>query len=60
MGSTFFGLHIGQTGLYAYQAALDTTAIIYPTRRQRDIADRLWQKQVKRLDEQYLWNGQLC
>ncbi|TAH69456.1 MAG: flagellar hook-associated protein FlgK, partial [Anaerolineaceae bacterium] len=26
MGSTFFGLHIGQTGLYAYQAALDTTA----------------------------------
>ena len=26
MGSSFFGLHIGQTGLYAYQAALDTTA----------------------------------
>lgn len=26
MGSTFFGLNIGQTGLYAYQAALDTTA----------------------------------
>ena len=26
MGSTFFGLHIGQTGLYAYQSALDTTA----------------------------------
>ncbi|NLO09349.1 MAG: flagellar hook-associated protein FlgK [Clostridiales bacterium] len=26
MGSTFFGLHIGQSGLYAYQAALDTTA----------------------------------
>lgn len=26
MGSTFFGLHIGQTGLYAYQAALNTTA----------------------------------
>jgi flagellar hook-associated protein 1 FlgK len=26
MGSTFFGLNIGQSGLYAYQAALDTTA----------------------------------
>lgn len=26
MASTFFGLNIGQTGLYAYQAALDTTA----------------------------------
>lgn len=26
MRSTFFGLNIGQTGLYAYQAALDTTA----------------------------------
>ena len=26
MGSSFFGLHIGQTGLYAYKAALDTTA----------------------------------
>ena len=26
MGSTFFGLNIGKTGLYAYQAALDTTA----------------------------------
>jgi flagellar hook-associated protein 1 FlgK len=26
MSSTFFGLNIGQTGLYAYQAALDTTA----------------------------------
>ncbi|NLL72503.1 MAG: flagellar hook-associated protein FlgK, partial [Clostridiales bacterium] len=26
MGSTFFGLNIGQTGLYAYKAALDTTA----------------------------------
>jgi flagellar hook-associated protein 1 FlgK len=26
MGSTFFGLNIGQTGLYAYQSALDTTA----------------------------------
>lgn len=26
MGSTFFGLNIGRTGLYAYQAALDTTA----------------------------------
>lgn len=26
MGSSFFGLQIGQTGLYAYQAALDTTA----------------------------------
>lgn len=26
MGSTFFGLNIGQTGLYTYQAALDTTA----------------------------------
>ncbi|NLP33667.1 MAG: flagellar hook-associated protein FlgK [Clostridiales bacterium] len=26
MGSTFFGLNIGQTGLYAFQAALDTTA----------------------------------
>lgn len=26
MSSTFFGLHIGQSGLYAYQAALDTTA----------------------------------
>lgn len=26
MGSTFFGLHIGQSGLYAYQSALDTTA----------------------------------
>lgn len=26
MGSSFFGLTIGQTGLYAYQAALDTTA----------------------------------
>ncbi len=26
MGSSFFGLHIGQTGLYAYQAALNTTA----------------------------------
>lgn len=25
-GSTFFGLNIGQTGLYAYQSALDTTA----------------------------------
>ncbi|MDF2845641.1 MAG: hypothetical protein K0R00_4067, partial [Herbinix sp.] len=25
MASTFFGLNIGQTGLYAYQAALDTT-----------------------------------
>ncbi|MDF2907675.1 MAG: hypothetical protein K0R34_2996 [Herbinix sp.] len=26
MSSTFFGLNIGQTGLYAYQSALDTTA----------------------------------
>lgn len=26
MGSTFFGLNIGKTGLYAYQGALDTTA----------------------------------
>lgn len=26
MPSTFFGLNIGKTGLYAYQAALDTTA----------------------------------
>lgn len=26
MASTFFGLNIGKTGLYAYQAALDTTA----------------------------------
>lgn len=26
MASTFFGLNIGQSGLYAYQAALDTTA----------------------------------
>ncbi len=26
MASTFFGLNIGQTGLYAYQSALDTTA----------------------------------
>jgi flagellar hook-associated protein 1 FlgK len=26
MQSTFFGLNIGQTGLYAYKAALDTTA----------------------------------
>ncbi len=26
MSSTFFGLNIGQTGLYAYKAALDTTA----------------------------------
>lgn len=26
MASTFFGLNIGQTGLYAYQAALNTTA----------------------------------
>lgn len=26
MGSSFFGLNIGQTGLYAYQAALNTTA----------------------------------
>lgn len=26
MASTFFGLNIGRTGLYAYQAALDTTA----------------------------------
>jgi flagellar hook-associated protein 1 FlgK len=26
VGSTFFGLNIGQSGLYAYQAALDTTA----------------------------------
>ncbi|MDF2537034.1 MAG: hypothetical protein K0S76_55 [Herbinix sp.] len=26
MGSTFFGLNIGQTGLYAYQSALDVTA----------------------------------
>ena len=26
MSSTFFGLNIGRTGLYAYQAALDTTA----------------------------------
>lgn len=26
MGSTFFGLNIGKSGLYAYQAALDTTA----------------------------------
>ena len=26
MGSTFFGLNIGRTGLYTYQAALDTTA----------------------------------
>ena len=26
MASTFFGLNIGQTGLYAYQAAMDTTA----------------------------------
>lgn len=26
MGSTFFGLNIGQSGLYAYQSALDTTA----------------------------------
>lgn len=26
MASTFFGLHVGQTGLYAFQAALDTTA----------------------------------
>lgn len=26
MRSTFFGLNIGQTGLYAYQAALNTTA----------------------------------
>ncbi len=26
MGSTFFGLNIGQSGLYAYQAALDTTS----------------------------------
>jgi flagellar hook-associated protein 1 len=26
VGSTFFGLNIGQTGLYAYQSALDTTA----------------------------------
>jgi flagellar hook-associated protein 1 FlgK len=26
MRSTFFGLNIGQTGLYAYQAALDTTS----------------------------------
>ncbi|MBE5967369.1 MAG: flagellar hook-associated protein FlgK [Lachnospiraceae bacterium] len=26
MGSTFFGLNIGRTGLYAFQAALDTTA----------------------------------
>lgn len=26
MGSSFFGLNIGQTGLYAYQSALDTTA----------------------------------
>ena len=26
MSSTFFGLNIGQTGLYAYKSALDTTA----------------------------------
>jgi flagellar hook-associated protein 1 FlgK len=26
MSSTFFGLNIGQSGLYAYQSALDTTA----------------------------------
>ena len=26
MASTFFGLNIGQTGLYAYKSALDTTA----------------------------------
>ena len=26
MASTFFGLNIGQSGLYAYQSALDTTA----------------------------------
>lgn len=26
MASTFFGLNIGKTGLYAYQAALDTTS----------------------------------
>lgn len=26
MASTFFGLNIGQTGLYAYQSALDTTS----------------------------------
>ncbi|HHV10446.1 MAG TPA: flagellar hook-associated protein FlgK [Clostridiales bacterium] len=26
MASTFFGLNIGKTGLYAYQAAIDTTA----------------------------------
>ncbi len=26
MASTFFGLNIGKTGLYAYQSALDTTA----------------------------------
>jgi len=26
MASTFFGLNIGQSGLYAYQAALDTTS----------------------------------
>jgi flagellar hook-associated protein 1 len=26
MASTFFGLNIGQTGLYTYQSALDTTA----------------------------------
>ena len=26
MASTFFGLNVGQTGLYAFQAALDTTA----------------------------------
>jgi flagellar hook-associated protein 1 FlgK len=26
MASTFFGLNIGKTGLYAYKAALDTTA----------------------------------
>jgi flagellar hook-associated protein 1 FlgK len=26
MGSSFFGLNVGQTGLFAYKAALDTTA----------------------------------
>ena len=26
MSSTFFGLNIGKSGLYAYKAALDTTA----------------------------------